>query len=86
MSTPRPSPFADVTLTALRRRNSLKWATYPADVLPLWVAEMDVAIAEPVARALRDAVGRSDIGYPLRRTHTPRLSPGSPIVDGGGAV
>jgi cystathionine beta-lyase len=42
----------------------MKWRTHPADVLPLWVAEMDVALAEPVARALHDAVSRSDTGYP----------------------
>lgn len=32
-------------------------------MLPLWVAEMDVPLAEPVARAITDAVARGDTGY-----------------------
>lgn len=42
----------------------MKWRTYPDDVLPLWVAEMDVPLAEPVARAITDAVTLGDTGYP----------------------
>ena len=52
-------------LGALRQRRSAKWRTYPADVLPLTVAEMDFALAGPVAAALREAVGRSDAGYAM---------------------
>ncbi len=47
----------------LRRRRSAKWQTYPADVLPLTVAEMDFALAAPVAETLREALERSDAGY-----------------------
>ena len=50
-------------LEVLRQRRSAKWQTYPADVLPLTVAEMDFALATPVAEALREAVDRSDAGY-----------------------
>jgi cysteine-S-conjugate beta-lyase len=50
-------------LEVLRQRRSAKWRTYPADVLPLTVAEMDFALAAPVAEALHEAVGRSDAGY-----------------------
>lgn len=50
-------------LEVLRKRRSAKWRTYPADVLPLTVAEMDFALAAPVAEALHDAVDRSDAGY-----------------------
>jgi cysteine-S-conjugate beta-lyase len=32
-------------LDVLRKRRSAKWQTYPADVLPLTVAEMDFALA-----------------------------------------
>jgi cysteine-S-conjugate beta-lyase len=49
----------------LRKRRSAKWQTYPADVLPLTVAEMDFALAAPVAGALREAVERSDAGYAM---------------------
>ncbi len=52
-------------LSVLRKRRSAKWQTYPADVLPLTVAEMDFALAEPVAEALREAVERSDAGYAM---------------------
>ncbi|QEO15208.1 aminotransferase class I/II-fold pyridoxal phosphate-dependent enzyme [Agromyces intestinalis] len=47
----------------LRTRTSEKWHAYPADVLPLPVAEMDFPLAEPIARALHAAVDRSDTGY-----------------------
>lgn len=42
----------------------MKWRTHPADVLPLWVAEMDVPLAPPVAAALHEAVDAGDTGYP----------------------
>jgi cystathionine beta-lyase len=50
-------------LDVLRQRRSAKWQTYPADVLPLTVAEMDVSLAPPVAEVLAEAVRRSDTGY-----------------------
>jgi bifunctional pyridoxal-dependent enzyme with beta-cystathionase and maltose regulon repressor activities len=40
------------------------WRAYPADVLPLWVAEMDVSLAPPVAAALHAAIDAGDTGYP----------------------
>ncbi|MGY1849049.1 MalY/PatB family protein [Blastococcus sp. SYSU DS1021] len=61
----RPAnPFLQVPLDDLRRRTSVKWRTHPADVLPLWVAEMDVALAPPVREALHRAVDAGDTGYP----------------------
>ncbi|MEU8109600.1 aminotransferase class I/II-fold pyridoxal phosphate-dependent enzyme [Nonomuraea muscovyensis] len=50
-------------LAELRKRRSAKWRTFPDDVLPLPVAEMDFPLADPVAEALREAVDRSDTGY-----------------------
>lgn len=52
-------------LAQLRARQSAKWRTYPSDVLPLTVAEMDFPLAPPVAAALQQAVARSDTGYAL---------------------
>lgn len=52
----------------------MKWRTYPEDVLPLWVAEMDVPLAEPVARAVRDAVERGDTGYPAGTAYAEALA------------
>ncbi|MGW6441850.1 MalY/PatB family protein [Lentzea sp. NPDC055074] len=42
----------------------MKWREFPEDVLPLWVAEMDVDPAEPIKRALVDALELGDTGYP----------------------
>lgn len=62
-SVPSMGPLHELSLEDLRRRTSLKWRRHPPDVLPLWVAEMDVALPEPVARALHDAVDAGDTGY-----------------------
>jgi cystathionine beta-lyase len=56
-------PF-DLTLPELRTRTSAKWAVYPPDVLPLWVAEMDVRLVPEVVAAVQHAVGTGDTGYP----------------------
>jgi cystathionine beta-lyase len=50
-------------LSELRRRRSYKWRAYPADVIPTFVAEMDVTLAGPVTRALEDAIATGDTGY-----------------------
>ncbi|GAA0594267.1 pyridoxal phosphate-dependent aminotransferase [Streptomyces crystallinus] len=42
----------------------MKWRAHPPDVLPLWVAEMDVPLAPPVAQALHEAIDAGDTGYP----------------------
>lgn len=44
--------------------DSTKWSTYPPDVLPLWVADMDFVSPEPVIRALRQRVDHGVFGYP----------------------
>jgi cysteine-S-conjugate beta-lyase len=51
-------------LNDLRQRKSFKWRTYPADVLPAFVAEMDFTTAEPIGDAVRDALAIGDTGYP----------------------
>jgi cysteine-S-conjugate beta-lyase len=56
-------PFDALTLDELRRRRSQKWCMFPPDVLPVWVAEMDFPLAEPIREALADLVARSDAGY-----------------------
>ncbi|MGV9709819.1 MalY/PatB family protein [Gordonia sp. NPDC003424] len=50
-------------LAELRRRTSAKWTTYPDDVLPLFVAEMDYPLAPVVADAMIAQVNASDLGY-----------------------
>ncbi len=56
-------PFDLVTEADLRRRQSAKWRAFPPEVLPAWVAEMDYPIAEPIKRALVDAISIDDTGY-----------------------
>ncbi len=55
--------FDNVDLARLRRRRSEKWSSYPADVLPAFVAEMDFDLAPPVKLALQDAIDLGDCGY-----------------------
>jgi cysteine-S-conjugate beta-lyase len=56
--------LGDCSLERLRARTSEKWRTYPADVLPAFVAEMDFDPAEPIKDAIRAAVAAGDLGYP----------------------
>jgi cystathionine beta-lyase len=56
--------LGDCSLTSLRKRNSHKWRTYPPDVLPAFVAEMDFDPAEEVKNAIRAALDAGDLGYP----------------------
>jgi cystathionine beta-lyase len=53
----------DLSVDELRRRRSVKWRFKEPDVLPLWVAEMDVRLAEPIRAALAELVERGDTGY-----------------------
>ncbi|HMA01304.1 MAG TPA: aminotransferase class I/II-fold pyridoxal phosphate-dependent enzyme [Gemmatimonadaceae bacterium] len=55
--------FDDLSLAKLRGRSSAKWTTYPPDVLPAWVAEMDFPLAEPIKQRLRRAIDADDCGY-----------------------
>ncbi|MCX4911551.1 MalY/PatB family protein [Streptomyces sp. NBC_00878] len=59
----RTDPLVQVPLHQLRSRTSMKWRTHPEDVLPLWVAEMDVPLAPCVTDALHRAIGIGDTGY-----------------------
>lgn len=55
-------------ITERQNTNSLKYdfaveRGYPADVLPLWVADMDFPTAQPVQEALQVAVAHGIFGY-----------------------
>lgn len=56
-------PLVALPLETLRRRTSTKWRTFPSDVLPLFVAETDFALAPRIAEALSAAVALGDTGY-----------------------
>ena len=57
-------PILSLAEAQLRTRHSLKWRLYEPDVLPLWVAEMDVALHPAVREALAAAADRGDTGRP----------------------
>jgi cystathionine beta-lyase len=58
------SRFDAVDLTTLSKRSSEKWSRYPPEVLPAFIAEMDLPVAEPVLHAVRSALeGGGDLGY-----------------------
>ena len=62
-ATPARLNFDAISLDRLRERRSEKWATYPPDVLPAFVAEMDFDLAAPIRDAIEEAVARGDVGY-----------------------
>ena len=53
-----------------RDTNSIKWNQYPADVLPLWVADMDFLTPEPIRDALHQMLNRGVLGYEFIQRHT----------------
>lgn len=71
----RPARLESLDPVLLRARRSEKWHTYPPDVLPVWVAEMDFPIAAPIQDELRRFVDSGDVGYPigLRETGLPEV-------------
>ncbi|MFI7481188.1 MalY/PatB family protein [Kocuria sp. M1R5S2] len=69
-----PNPLETLSLDQLRRRTSSKWRAHPEDVLPLWVAEMDVSLAPAVVRAVHEAIDLGDTGYPAGTDYAEALS------------
>ena len=60
--------MSDIDITApslaeLSTHHSEKWRTFPSDVLPLPVAEMDFPVAAPIRETLHTMVEHSDMGY-----------------------
>jgi cystathionine beta-lyase len=47
-----------------RPTDSVKWNKHEADVLPLWVADMDYPVAEPILQVLRGRIEHGIFGYP----------------------
>lgn len=44
---------------------SKKWSQYPEDVLPMWVADMDFPVAEPIMQALKNRLEHPLLGYSI---------------------
>jgi cystathionine beta-lyase len=67
----RPLPgFTDLDPAAVRARGGVKWLRYPADVLPLWVADMDFEVAPVIRRTVARAAGESVMMYPPEADRT----------------
>lgn len=61
----------------LRRQRTAKWTQFRPDVLPCWVADMDLAVAAPVREAIAKVSEAALHGYPLRDGR----SPDRPLAD-----
>ncbi|CAM5638501.1 cysteine-S-conjugate beta-lyase OS=Streptomyces tendae OX=1932 GN=GUR47_04770 PE=3 SV=1 [Streptomyces tendae] len=69
-----PNPLRASRRTSCAGVPGVKWRTYPADVLPLWVAEMDVPLAGAVAGAVTRAMELGDTGYPAGTAYAEALA------------
>jgi cysteine-S-conjugate beta-lyase len=58
-------PFDFDRIIDRRQTNSTKWTTYEADVLPMWVADMDFPAPETITAALHAAVDHGIFGYEM---------------------
>ena len=43
--------------------HSIKWDKFPADVIPMWVADMDFASPKPIIKAIQERVSDGVFGY-----------------------
>jgi cysteine-S-conjugate beta-lyase len=68
------NPLTVLTEADLRRRTSAKWRVYPDDVLPMFVAEMDTPLAEPIRDTLKAALDLGDTGYPYGTAYAEALA------------
>ena len=57
------SDLQALDLSELQTHRSEKWRSFPKEILPLPVAEMDFPVAEPIRQTLREMIDHSDLGY-----------------------
>jgi cystathionine beta-lyase len=55
--------MSEADLQRLRALTSIKWNWFDSDVLPAWVADMDLPPAPVTVEAVRSLVDRGDFGY-----------------------
>lgn len=58
-------PFDFDRIINRRHTNSIKWTFYDEDIVPMWVADMDFAVPEPIIAALHTAVEHGVFGYEM---------------------
>ena len=64
--------FEELSPEQLRRSQRAKWEVPGPEVLPAWVADMDLPIAPPIQQRIDELVEQSDFGY-HRLPFDPRL-------------
>ena len=57
-------PFDSITIESLQKRKNAKWQTYPKEILPLWVADMDFPTADVIIEALINCAQTNNLVYP----------------------
>ena len=57
------SDLRALDLSELQTHRSEKWRSFPKEILPLPVAEMDFPVADPIRQTLREMIDASDLGY-----------------------
>jgi cysteine-S-conjugate beta-lyase len=56
-------PFDFDTVIERGDTNCVKWRQYPQDILPLWVADMDFSVPQPILKALQCTLEHGILGY-----------------------
>ena len=65
------SPLDPVDPARLRAGGGVKWGLAASDVLPAWVADMDLGIPPAVRERMLDVIRREELGYPYWRDGDP---------------
>src|SRR5688572_32421653 len=68
-----PTTFDFDRVVERRNTDSNKWRKFPADVLPLWVADMDFPSPPAVVQALRARVEHGFFGYLTEQNDLPAV-------------
>jgi len=67
VSTPaRPANRAAEPWRERASRRGVKWCAHGDGIIPAWIADMDLPVAEPIREFIRAAAASSDLGYPPR--------------------
>lgn len=66
MSSVSPTPVEPFEVDDLRRLSGIKWSRDGGDVLPAWVADMDIRPAPCITDVLQNLVATADFGYNRR--------------------
>ena len=63
--TPKNHYFDSINIKSLQERQNCKWKTYPNEVLPLWLSDMDFPTADVIIEALTNCAQTNNLVYPV---------------------